>query len=49
MLRVSLAVELVKARQIDEAKRVLKRAFVLDPDLRMVELDHPGLEDVWCS
>jgi predicted Zn-dependent protease len=48
MLRVSLAVELVKAGQIDEAKRVLKAAFELDPDLRMVALDHPGLEDVWC-
>jgi tetratricopeptide (TPR) repeat protein len=47
MLRVSLAVELVKAGQIDEAKRVLKRAFELDPDLRMVALDHPGLDEIW--
>jgi predicted Zn-dependent protease len=47
LLRVSLAVELVKAAQIDEAKRVLKTAFELDPDLRMVALDHPGLEAIW--
>jgi predicted Zn-dependent protease len=46
-LRVSLAVELVKAGQIDDAKRVLKTAFELDPDLRMVALDHPGLEAIW--
>jgi tetratricopeptide (TPR) repeat protein len=47
LLRVSLAVELVKAGQIDEAKRVLKMAFELDPDLRMVALDHPGLNVLW--
>jgi predicted Zn-dependent protease len=47
LLRVSLAAELVKAAQIDEAKRVLKTAFELDPDLRMVALDHPGLEAIW--
>jgi predicted Zn-dependent protease len=47
LLRVSLAVEFVKAGQIDEAKRVLKTAFELDPDLRMVALDHPGLEAIW--
>jgi predicted Zn-dependent protease len=47
MLRVSLAVELVKAGQIDEAKRILKTAFELDPDLRLVALDHPGLEAIW--
>jgi Tfp pilus assembly protein PilF len=46
-LRVSLAVELVKAGQLEEAKRVLKTAFELDPDLRMVALDHPGLEAIW--
>jgi predicted Zn-dependent protease len=43
-LRVSLAVELVKAGQVDDAKRVLKKAFELDPDLRLVALDHPGLD-----
>jgi len=47
MLRVSLAVELVKAGQVEDAKRVLKTAFELDPDLRMVALDHPGLEAIW--
>jgi len=47
LLRVSLAVELVKAGQIDDAKRILKTAFELDPDLRLVALDHPGLEAVW--
>jgi predicted Zn-dependent protease len=47
LLRVSLAVELVKAGQIDEAKRVLKMAIQQDPQLRAVILDHPGLEAVW--
>jgi tetratricopeptide (TPR) repeat protein len=47
LLRVSLAVELVKAGQIDDAKRNLKTAFELDPDLRLVALDHPGLDEIW--
>lgn len=46
-LRVSLAVELVKARKVDDARRVLKTAFELDPDLRLVALDHPGLNEIW--
>jgi len=46
-LRVSLAVELVKAGQIDDAKRVVKMACELDPDLRLVVLDHPGLSAIW--
>ncbi len=46
-LRVSLAVELVKAGQIDDAKRVVKMACKLDPDLRLVVLDHPGLSAIW--
>jgi predicted Zn-dependent protease len=46
-LRVSLAVELVKAGQIDDAKRVLKVAIQQDPQLRAVILDHPGLGEVW--
>lgn len=46
-LRVSLAVELVKAGQVEDAKKVLKVAFELDPDLRLVALDHPGLEAIW--
>ena len=46
-LRVSLAVELVKAGQVDEAKRVVKMACELDPDLKLVVLDHPGLEAMW--
>lgn len=46
-LRISLAVELVKAGQVDDAKRVLKTAFELDPDLRLVALDHPGLNAIW--
>lgn len=46
-LRVSLAVELVKAVQVDDAKMVLKAAFELDPDLRLVALDHPGLKAIW--
>jgi len=47
LLRVSLAVELIKAGQVEDAKRVLKTAFELDPDLRLVALDHPGLEQIW--
>jgi predicted Zn-dependent protease len=47
LLRVSLAVELIKAGQIDDAKRVLKVAVQQDPQLRAVILDHPGLEAVW--
>ena len=46
-LRVSLAVELVKAGQIEDAKRVVRVACELDPDLRLVVLDHPGLETTW--
>jgi len=46
-LRVSLAVELVKAGQLEDAKRVLKAAVQQDPQLREVILDHPGLEAVW--
>ncbi len=47
LLRVSLAVELIKAGQVDDAKRVLKAAFELEPDLRLVALDHPGLGAIW--
>jgi tetratricopeptide (TPR) repeat protein len=47
LLRVSLAVELVKAGHIDEAKRVLKAAVQQDPQLREVILDHPGLAEMW--
>jgi hypothetical protein len=43
---VSLAVELVKVEQVDGAKRVLKVAFELDPNPRLVALDHPGLEAI---
>ena len=46
-LRISLAVELVKAGQIEDAKRVVKVACELDPDLRLVVLDHPGLSAIW--
>jgi hypothetical protein len=47
LLRVSLAVELVRAGQIQDAKRVVKMACELDPDLRLVALDHPGLSEIW--
>jgi hypothetical protein len=47
LLRVSLAVELIKAGQVEDAKRVLRVAFRLDPDLRLVALDHPGLDAIW--
>ena len=43
----ALAVELVNAGQLDEAKRVLTVAFELDPDVLLVALDHPGLEAIW--
>jgi tetratricopeptide (TPR) repeat protein len=46
-LRVSLAVELVKAGQIEDAKRTVKKACEMDPDLRLVVLDHLGLEAIW--
>ena len=47
LLRVSLAVELIKAGQVEDAKRVVKVACELDPDLRLVVLDHPGLSAIW--
>jgi predicted Zn-dependent protease len=47
LLRVSLAVELIKAGQVEDAKRVLKVAIQKEPQLRAVILDHPGLEEVW--
>jgi predicted Zn-dependent protease len=47
LLRISLAVELIKAGQVEDAKRVLKVAVQQDPQLRAVILDHPGLEDIW--
>jgi predicted Zn-dependent protease len=47
LLRVSLAVELIKAGQVEDAKRALRVAFELDPDLRLVALDHPGLNETW--
>jgi hypothetical protein len=43
----SLAVELVKAGQLEDAKGVVKTASELDPDLRLVMLDHPGLSSIW--
>ncbi len=47
LLRVSLAVELIKAGQVEDAKRVLKVAVQEAPQLRAVILDHPGLEVIW--
>jgi hypothetical protein len=44
---LALAAELVKAGQMHDAKIVLKAAFELDPDLRLVALDHPGLSAKW--
>jgi hypothetical protein len=44
MLRLSLAVELIKAGQVEEAKRAVKTACSLEPNLRAVVLDHPGLD-----
>lgn len=46
-LRVSLAVELVKAGQVEEAKQAVRMACELDPDLKLVVLDHPGLSAIW--
>jgi hypothetical protein len=40
-------VELVKAGQIKDAKRVVKMAWELDPDLRLMVLDHPRLSAIW--
>jgi Tfp pilus assembly protein PilF len=39
-------VELVKAGQVDDAKRVLKAAVEHDPQLREAILDHPRLSAV---
>ncbi len=47
LLRVSLAVELIKAGQVEDAKRVLKVAVQQDPQLRAVILDHPALDALW--
>jgi hypothetical protein len=47
LLRVSLAVELIKAGQVEDAKRVVRMAWELDPDLRLVVLDNPGREEIW--
>jgi hypothetical protein len=46
-LRVSLAVELVKAGQVRKAKQAVKMACQLDPNLKLVVLDHPGLSAIW--
>jgi hypothetical protein len=46
-MRVSLAVELIKAGQVEDAKRVLKIAVQQDPQLRAVILDHSGLGEIW--
>jgi len=46
LLRVSLAVELMQAGQVEDAKRVLKLAIQQDPQLRAVILDHPGLDEI---
>jgi hypothetical protein len=37
-------VGLFKAGQVEDAKRVVKMACGLDPDLRLVVLGHPGLD-----
>ena len=37
---------LFKAGQVEDAKRVVKMACGLDPDLRLVVLGHPGLDGV---
>ncbi len=47
LLRVSLAAELIKAGQVENAKRVVRMAWELDPDLRLVVLDNPGREEIW--
>jgi len=41
-----VAVGLVRARQVEEAKWVLKVALEHDPQLRAVIFDHPGPEEV---
>jgi hypothetical protein len=47
MLHLSQAVELVKAGQLEGAKKAVKTACALDPELRAVVLDHPGLSAIW--
>jgi tetratricopeptide (TPR) repeat protein len=46
-LHLAMAVELCALDRVPEAKAVLKTAIKLDPQLREVALDHPGLEAVW--
>jgi tetratricopeptide (TPR) repeat protein len=46
-LRLGLAVELCAAGRVDEGKAALREAIKIDPQLRAVALDHPGLEAVW--
>lgn len=35
---------MARAEPVEDAKRVVKKACELDPDLRLVVLDHPGLD-----
>lgn len=42
-----LAVEMVKAGQVGDARLVLKVAVQQDPQLCAFVLDHPGLEAIW--
>lgn len=40
-LRVSLAAELVKAKQVEDIKQMLSIPFEVNPDTRLAALDHP--------
>lgn len=46
-LRLAMAIELCALDRLPEARAVLKTAIKLDPQLREVALNHPGLEAVW--
>jgi hypothetical protein len=46
LLRVSLAVELSQAGQLEDAKRVLEGTFRAKSGLRLVALDHPGHREI---
>jgi tetratricopeptide (TPR) repeat protein len=46
-LRLAMAIELCALDRALEAKAVLKTAIKLDPQLREVALDHPGLGAIW--
>jgi hypothetical protein len=46
LLRVSLAVELIKAGQVKDAKRAFRAVVAQGPQLGALILDYPGLNEI---